>query len=964
MKSRLQFGLSLYVAPCDGVYDCKNTDIDEMFCDHELARKGDCDGVCGMKWNVQFEFCEDESYCNGYSYGLYCNRSYISAKYICDGMMHCPDQKDETDCNESNVFCTATDGRIKPIFNYTRCSVILFSGSYVFSDTVVFDPVCSDYLDQTNCSDPSRVGLHCPVHGYMSTVAQQVICIDITHMKLTILPEIPQICDDGLDKACMQLSGACNIHKHLMCDGNSDCIDQNDEIDEMCQLMSTSNCTRRYTYKKASHRVSFPMAWVGDGVEDCMLGEDEKEWSTCGVGKTTRYTSSKDGINCKEVFLCYPSHKFVHLNSLCDGIDSCSNENKICKISRGLVVPQSKALKNSKNKLYTLLTCLDGLANIQHLQKQYCYQQNFTYPTKTEVFGRNYSSEVIAPKAKLDCRHTYGEAYVFLSCLGLCMDSICPLVTPIRHNTCQRLSKPKIFTRDTLGNLMFLTRDHQTGALSDEIFVCRSGECQDYDKVCNLVADCGDGSDEELCTNNFQCSESKRYLPITQKCDGVIHCSDHSDECNESCGEQIISSSWLKVMAGAIGISSILLNVATLIKNIEKIPQRKSEAAFLNNCLVVTISVGDFLVGCYLLAITFIDRLYGESYCRFQLRWLTSTKCLTLGAISSFGSMISLVSMATLSLIRVSGLKDELCIPKSKSKKTYLKLGLILSCILSLSAIISFLPLIPWLEDFFINGLQYEESNKLFLGCPDKLTHMQIIQKYYGRIALRIDLKWSQIRELVKDMFSNDYGGIHGKPLNFFGNDGVCVFKFFVSKEDPQRNFVLAALGFILMCFIIIAVSYGTIATMSRKSEKELAGINSNANDAIRKNNDRLQRLTQGIIFTDFVCWIPFLITCGLHLLEIVDATPWYPVFTIIFMPINSVINPLIYDNKRVVKIVIRIWQPVKLWTNHLFRLLKGKPKLQSSVTAGVSPPNDQIGCDDRKEAKKNTHMELQAKIL
>ena len=51
------------------------------------------------------------------------------------------------------------------------------------------------------------------------------------------------------------------------------------------------------------------------------------------------------------------------------------------------------------------------------------------------------------------------------------------------------------------------------------------------------------------------------------------------------------------------------------------------------------------------------------------------------------------------------------------------------------------------------------------------------------------------------------------------------------------------------------------------------------------------------IITTDFLCWVPFIAICILHSAEVVDATPWYSLFSIIILPINSVINPLIYED-------------------------------------------------------------------
>ena len=58
-----------------------------------------------------------------------------------------------------------------------------------------------------------------------------------------------------------------------------------------------------------------------------------------------------------------------------------------------------------------------------------------------------------------------------------------------------------------------------------------------------------------------------------------------------------------------------------------------------------------------------------------------------------------------------------------------------------------------------------------------------------------------------------------------------------------------------------------------------------------------MQQKISIIIATDFFCWVPFVTVCGLHSMEVLDATPWYALFSILILPINSVINPLLYDN-------------------------------------------------------------------
>lgn len=66
----------------------------------------------------------------------------------------------------------------------------------------------------------------------------------------------------------------------------------------------------------------------------------------------------------------------------------------------------------------------------------------------------------------------------------------------------------------------------------------------------------------------------------------------------------------------------------------------------------------------------------------------------------------------------------------------------------------------------------------------------------------------------------------------------------------------------------------------------------------IKDRNRKVQRKISIIIATDFLCWVPFVIVCCLHTLAVLDATPWYAFFSILVLPINSVINPLLYDSK------------------------------------------------------------------
>ena len=890
---------------CSANHDCWNTvSINKTFCPEEAD--GQCDEKC------ETPTCLDESFCNGFSYGLWCDNhtNYIPVPRICDGNKQCEDRMDESICkvdNETEGTCKyfingEPDQEIEiPLYNFTRCRPLNH-----FRFVAILFSYCHDFLDQTNCSDRSRIGLHCPIHGFMSTVARQVICpTAIQSSGYDFELKIPPICDDNLDKACITASHSCVVHKHQLCDGSQDCPDNSDEAQLDCQFMTDQRCVRKFVFQgsEQSSNFSIPFTWVQDGVSDCLNGVDETDdWPTCGHDRTYRL---KDQFNssCSEVFLCPGSDDFIVFSRLCDKIDSCGNENLICEKSRGQPAIMQHALR-SENDVVTLLYCLKGLNSILDLKNESCVVKEFNHSERT-IFGKNHSSNIWFPETKMDCTYFYGESYVFLSCLQTCTISLCPIISERRTGLdhCPgQLTRSKVFSVDDNGKIAVLMKNDKTRQLNNDIFFCKdTSVCLTYDKVCNLVDDCGDGSDESMCSNHFQCEESREYISLNQKCDKIFHCLDLSDECNNSCGETIINGSIvLKFMAWFIGILALFLNIYSFIKNMFNLRTCRSEAAFITNSLVILISFGDFLIGIYLTLLAFFDSYRGQKHCKMQTEWLTSISCVSLGIINCLGSEISLFSMTVLSIIRAIGsVQSKFSPSKDRSIKSVVKVTAIVFIVFLICFLISYVPILKSFEDYFVNGVRYEKHNTLLLGCPGKRGHMSILGQYYGRMRpTRGLLSWSQVNGLMASMFSKDYGGIRRETLSFYGNDPVCVFKYFVRMDDPQKYFSLFILSFNCLCFITITVSYFAIALESRNSTRALKSKAENKiqNAAAEETNARLQRVVHMIIFSDFLCWIPFTITCWLHFFNVVDAKPWYPTFSILVLPINSVVNPLLYD--------------------------------------------------------------------
>ena len=51
------------------------------------------------------------------------------------------------------------------------------------------------------------------------------------------------------------------------------------------------------------------------------------------------------------------------------------------------------------------------------------------------------------------------------------------------------------------------------------------------------------------------------------------------------------------------------------------------------------------------------------------------------------------------------------------------------------------------------------------------------------------------------------------------------------------------------------------------------------------------------IIISDFVTWVPFIVMALLHAYEVIDATRFYQLSSVVLLPLNSVINPVIYND-------------------------------------------------------------------
>ena len=594
---------------------------------------------------------------------------------------------------------------------------------------------------------------------------------------------------------------------------------------------------------------------------------------------------------CENVYIC-PSGKpgFVELSDLCDGIDTCGNENEVCLISRRKEKLETNVLTFNTGLSKIISFCVDGLReSLNQSHNLPCTTEHFIFPDH-EFYGVDTTTKLILPEHPQNCDHMYGEQYVYTSCTKKCTNSICPLKTIPRYEVCPSQFPKRVGTLANHEYLAFVTVS-RGNICTNRYFVCEDKQtCLDYSQVCDLVMDCDDGSDETDCTNHFTCNSSSSLIPKTRKCDGKFDCSDLSDECNESCSKQILQADTaLKASCWLIGGLAFIANITILVRHTTDLRKSKNAVVLVNKSLMILICLGDFLTGCYLISISIFDSLvFGSGYCRKQIEWITSTECSLIGILSTIGSQISLFSMTGLSIVRIY------VICTSRSKRTSSRINITNSIlivgfgllIVLASVAIAVIPIMGQLEDFFVNGIRFSANLKIFIGTTKKETALSIIGAYYGRLSNKVKLSWKTVIAMIQEMFSHDFEypdhTSKVERVHFYGNDGVCLFKYFVNTDDPQKLYVWSILALNFFCFLFISISYLLILLITNKSS------DATRNQSESKRMNSMNRKIAFIITTDFFCWIPFVIVCALHFFEVLDATPWYTLFSILILPIPS----------------------------------------------------------------------------
>ena len=185
-------------------------------------------------------------------------------------------------------------------------------------------------------------------------------------------------------------------------------------------------------------------------------------------------------------------------------------------------------------------------------------------------------------------------------------------------------------------------------------------------------------------------------------------------------------------------------------------------------------------------------------------------------------------------------------------------------------------------------------------------------------------------------MFSSHCSELKDKTfgVEYYGNDELCSFKYFVTSDDPQLIFSMIVLAINILCFAIVTSAYITINIITLKSSRSVHAAEAIPENVENNTNlQRLQRKITAVIITDFLCRASLVLTSLLHFFGVLDANHMHGLFSIIILPINSIINPFVYSDL-IQGCVCKLWAKLR----YIF-----KPN---------NPPNDEDSPEDQRQER------------
>ena len=814
-------------------------------------------------------------------------------KFLCDGVQNCIDGSDEIEyCQyptmyrvnkpNSDVFIATwlslfADNRYIEFMVYSTNKEVYFEGKRLVSK-FMFGLKCeTNYLNQE--------------YGYLKTTLPDLV--EESEEKFYCKNEVDRCYDSSIKSTCSYCFDKTRILNSQLCDGTFDCRDLSDE------------CLCENSKAKALCEVYFPID--SDGAKNLSFD------IVCNL--QVDLPGSLDEKFCSyEIFDVF---KFDPENKVETRKHNCAKGKTALNVSVGMVKERyADDFSTTPNYLSSLSETVGVICNLKYecpFKEDECsgecfnfdkfpYCFNFVFPQNTTI--SQYDTE--------PDDDWYGETQRFYyqnTILTYIMDDEFEDFTPLVYIA--NFFNSEVNFVDNINNKSFAIHSSSFKICEENylncpwLFRCHPNKKKliDIGKVCDFNIDCQDESDEKYCSSktHFNCtSGSPVSISKTKVGDSELDCFDKSDECIEnpfSSDKEMIKNTYLRNFVWVVSVSIVALNSVVIAKNLLKVKKIKSKHSikFYNLLFIINLAFSDVILGFVLTFITLKSRQLSGEYCSRDLEWRSSVGCDVVGVLTLLSSQTSLLILLLVTMFRLYTVYRPYESLDIKPFKVYILVSFcwVFSIILSMTPVI--------LENEFTQ--KYVVSKNIYLKNKkvDRLIDsntLQAITENFNNVEKLVTEKSNKIVMEMND--SKNFTSLYythptlnvkiKNSFGFYSSSSVCLPDFY-SESFLALRFSFALLSFNLLVITVICVGYVLIFYNIQRKQ-----VDQRTKEKSSQNEKTMFVRVFLIVATDVACWLPIIIMSFLRFLGYRVPDIAHPISSIVLLPINSLLNPVLYS--------------------------------------------------------------------
>ena len=771
-------------------------------------------------------------------------------------------------------------------------------------------------------------GLKCKSNGrHNRNLYQSVSQTQIRYNRTKCLNQEKTCFDENEKFTCFRCFDKTIIFKSQVCDGVVDCQDLSDEC--ACEESEAKTLCEVFYNNKNMKANSYDFHNICDLDYDMPLGVDEKY---CATKELFTFNIFEKGSKKGGLTKCAKGKTALNLTSNVLSGDTDSFKQFIDVIYGG------KRKFYRENKELSSLSDLDGscnykfecpfmedecsqecLNNLKHLQLEYkiitCF--SFTFENlQTISVGLNKNLRFIFNTSAFMLVNPLYKKYEINYMVDAYYDKNSELKGKYSNTQMNRS-----FDFDTNDVLKMCTAYSFACPWYFQCETHNSGVI-DIKRVCDLHYDCKDQSDEKYCSTDthFNCTEGIPVSISRKKVnDQSLDCADFSDECKEnsvSSVKEMIKNAYLRYFIWVTSVGIIVFNVVVIRNNIRKIKttNNKHSVMYYNLILVLSLSFSDIIFGFALVTIAFTSYKFSGVYCTKNFKWRSSTLCVALGVFTMISSQTSLNILVLLTGFRLYSVIKPFKSLDFKKHNFYS----LLYCCWFLSLLLAVIPILlkkAFTQNFIISkNLLFKNKNVDRLIESDKLYSLaENIERAWthsnssdlpplNSISNISDFKeWYFNLEDVKVSYPNISIDTE-MTFGFYSSSAVCLPDIY-SQNSTASQFSFALMIFNM--FLIVCISLGYTFIFCKLRSKNFKAIQKksfkkSSKKSRENDNSTLFRIFL-IVATDVACWLPIILLTFANFFNYEIPEIVYSLTSIVFLPINSLLNPIFYSKVDVV---------------------------------------------------------------